>query len=277
MIHLNHIHHMDASHLHHTMGVAPQIVLALPFIVGLVVYLMAVFVSRRRGKPWPVYQTALWVTGVLCSIVAVAGPLAERAHMDFSIHMVGHLLLGMLAPLLMVLAAPMTVILRTLPVTLARRVSRLLKSRYVRFVTDPIVASLLNVGGLWILYTTNLYAAMHEYSWLHVLIHFHVFLAGYVFTISMIYIDPTPHRTSFIYRSIVLIIALAAHGILSKFIYANPPAGIAPAEAQTGGMLMYYGGDAVDILIIFILCYQWYKAARPRPEVERDFYFLQST
>ncbi|MDE5413667.1 cytochrome c oxidase assembly protein [Alkalihalobacterium chitinilyticum] len=275
MIHHNHIHHTDATHLHHTIGLVPQMVLALPFIIGLVVYLMGVFVSSRRGKPWPVYRTALWATGAVCSIVAVAGPLAERAHLDFSVHMVGHLLLGMLAPLLMVLAAPMTLILRTLPVPLARRVSRLLKSRYVRFVTDPIVASLLNVGALWILYTTHLYTAMHEYSWLHVLIHFHVFLAGYVFTISMIYIDPTPHRTSFMYRSIVLILALAAHGILSKFIYANPPAGIAPAEAQFGGMLMYYGGDAVDILIIFILCYQWYKASRPRPEIGRPSYSLE--
>jgi putative membrane protein len=80
----------------------------------------------------------------------------------------------------------------------------------------------------------------------------------------MIYIDLTPHRTSFLHRAIVLVIALAGHGILSKFIYIHAPAGVPAEQAELGGMLMYYGGDAIDIVIIFILCWQWYVATRPR-------------
>ncbi|WP_096438300.1 cytochrome c oxidase assembly protein [Alteribacter populi] len=252
------------KHIHHVIGVVPQLTLVLPFVIGLAIYILAVVISNRRLKKWPVYRTAFWVTGIFCAAFAVAGPLADRAHVDFSAHMLGHLLLGMLAPLLMVLAAPLTLILRTLNVTLARRLSRLLKSWPFRVVSDPIVASLFNVGGLWILYTTDLYSAMHQNIILHVFIHLHVFLAGYVFTISMIYIDPTPHRSSYVYRSIVLVFALAGHGILSKYLYAYPPAGVPASQAEIGGMLMYYGGDAIDIVIIFILCFQWFKATRPR-------------
>ena len=203
-------------------GSISHILLAIPFIVGLVLYLLAVVISNRKHKQWPVSRTILWVIGVSCALGAVSGPVAQRAHMEFSFHMLGHLLIGMLAPLLMGLAAPVTLTLRTLPVTLARKLSNILKSRIMRIASDPIVAVFLNIGGLWVLYTTRLYESMHHYILLYLFIHIHVFLAGYLFTISMIYIDPAPHRTGFIYRGIVLILALSGHGILSKYIYANP-------------------------------------------------------
>nr|WP_223703164.1 cytochrome c oxidase assembly protein [Sutcliffiella deserti] len=236
----------------------------MPFVLLLIFYIWAVVISSRHYRKWPIYRTISWLGGTFCAVAAVAGPLAERAHMDFPTHMIGHLLLGMLAPLLMVLAAPMTLLLRTLPVNVARGLTWILKSFPVRILSDPIIASLLNIGGLWILYTTNLFGLMHQSVTLHILIHIHVFLAGYLFTISMIYIDPIPHRRSYVYRSIVLVAALAAHGILSKYIYANPPAGVAADKAESGAMLMFYGGDMIDGVIIFILCLQWYKAAKPR-------------
>jgi putative membrane protein len=261
---MNHDHHTDGTIIHDVIGMGPQLIMALPFVVVGILYILAVIKSNREYKQWSFYRIAFWVSGVVCAVMAVAGPLAQRAHHDFTVHMVGHLLLGMLAPLLMVLAAPMTLVLRTLNVTLARRFTRLLKSWPVRFLSDPIVASLLSVGGLWVLYVTDLFVTIHQNIILHVLIHIHVFLAGYLFTLSMIYIDPTLHRTSYTYRAIVLILALTGHGILSKYIYANPPTGISVSQAEMGGMLMYYGGDAVDMVMIFILCYQWYRATRPR-------------
>ena len=97
----------------------------------------------------------------------------------------GHLLLGMLAPLLIALSAPMTLLLRTLNVNYARKLSRLLRSHPIRFFSHPIVASILNIGGLWLLYTTNLYTAMHGNLLLHIIVHIHVFIAGYLFTISI--------------------------------------------------------------------------------------------
>ncbi len=230
----------------------------------LVIYIFAVIVSNLRYKQWPAYRTTFAILGVISATSAVVGPLADRAHMDFTAHMLGHLLLGMLAPLLIVLAAPMTLILRTLNVGTARRLSRFLRKRTVSIFSSPIVTSLLNIGGLWLLYTTDLYAAMHQNILLHVLVHIHVFLAGYLFTASIIYIDPAPHRFSFVYRAIVFMISLAGHGILSKYIYAHPPNGVPVNEAETGGMLMYYGGDAIDIVIIIILYFQWYRATRPR-------------
>lgn len=255
---------MNNDHIHHGSGNSYVLILLLPFVIALIMYILATVLSSSRHKRWPLYRTAFWIFGVFCAASAVVGPIANRAYMDFTAHMLGHLLLGMLAPLLMVLAAPMTLVMRTLNVKLARRLSHVLKSCPVQALSDPIVASLLNVGGLWVLYTTDLYSMMYQNILLHLFIHLHVFFAGYLFTLSMIYIDPTPHRSSFRYRSIVLVTALASHGILSKYIYVQPPTGVPTVQAEIGGMLMYYGGDVIDIVLIFIFCLQWFRANRPR-------------
>ena len=61
---------------------------------------------------------------------------------NFSAHMIGHLLLGMLAPLFIAIAAPMTLILRTLPVPVARKVSHVLRSWPLQILHHPITASI---------------------------------------------------------------------------------------------------------------------------------------
>lgn len=249
------------------MNMLVQLLLAFPFVLVLFLYLWVVLKRKKRGKTWSVSRTAFWVTGCLLALLSVAGPIAHLAHHDFKVHMVTHLMLGMMAPLLFVLAAPMTLLLNTLRVEQARSVARLLRSRYSRVVTHPVTATILNIGGLWVLYTTDLYSFMHENFFIYLFVHVHVFLAGYLFTASMIYIDPTPHRFSFLYRSIVLILALAAHGVLSKYIYAQPPIGVPSLQAEQGAKLMYYGGDFIDAVIIFVLCLHWFRWKRPK-EVE---------
>lgn len=248
--------------MHHLHGIAPLFF----FVMLLVIYIGAVIVTNRRYKKWPRARIMYWCIGTLLAAVAVVGPVAERAHMDFTVHMVSHILLGMLAPLLLVLAAPMTLVLRALRTDLARLLSSVLKSAPARLFTHPVVATVLNIGGLWLLYTTDLYTRMHDNSVIYFFVHVHVFVAGYLFTLSLISIEPIVHRKSFIYRSIVLICALAGHGILAKYLYAHPPQGVSVAQAERGSMVMYYGGDLVDALLIFILCLQWYKATKPRAE-----------
>lgn len=255
---------MRVSHWAHDGFTFMEVVILLVALLLIGLYIGAAVVSSRRSqlRSWPIYRYLCWILGVFCVTITIIGPIAHRAHSDFTFHMIGHLLLGMLAPLLLVLSAPITLLLRTIRVNTARQVSRFLKTNYIRWITEPVVASLLNVGGLWLLYTTDLYRMMHHHLFLHILVHVHVFLAGLVFTASMIYIDPTPHRTSFGYRSTVYVFALAAHEILSKYIYAHPPSGVPSSQAEMGGMWMYYGGDLIDLMIIIIMFYQWYQSRR---------------
>jgi putative membrane protein len=111
--------------------------------------------------------------------VGAAGPAAiPRIGWGFTAHMTGHLLLGMVGPLLMVLAAPVTLVLGALPVAGARAFGRFLRTPWVRVVTHPVVAGVLNAGGLWLLYTTDLFSLTHSSALVHGLVHTHVFLTG---------------------------------------------------------------------------------------------------
>lgn len=260
----NEVHHFAGIRHESLIHDYAQLFFLLLFSMLLIMYISAVVRSNRHYKTWPHFRIACFIIGICCALIAVVGPLANRAMTDFTAHMVSHLLLGMLAPILFCIASPMTLLLRAVSIPLARRFTKILRSRPLSFITHPIVATILNIGGLWLLYGTNLYSLMHSNSLLHLIVHLHVLIAGYVFTISIIYMDSVFHRKSFLYRAIVFIIALAGHGILSKYIYAHPPQGVPLQQAEYGSIIMYYGGDIIDAIIIFILCWQWYKSARPR-------------
>ena len=63
-------------------------------------------------------------------------------------------------------------------------------------------------------------------------------------------------------RAIVLIVAIAGHNILAKWIYANPLQMISQQQAETGAMWMYYGGGIIELAIIILLCYEQYQRAQ---------------
>lgn len=251
---------------HHQLNeVGLQIFLIAPLLVALILYCFGVYRSSLLYKKrWPPYRTGFWIMGILSVSAVLIGPLANLSHIDFRAHMYSHLLLGMVAPLFMVLAAPMTLLLRTLPVKQARYTTRILRSWPFAILGNPVFTSFMTIGGMYLLYTTNLYMMMQQNMLFHVLVHIHFFIAGYLFTASIIYVDITSHRTSFLFRSCALVLALAAHGILSKYIFAKPPLGVSATHSEAGGVIMFYGGDVVEIVLIFILCFQWYKNTRPR-------------
>ncbi|WP_074508751.1 cytochrome c oxidase assembly protein [Planococcus glaciei] len=249
---------------------ASEFGIVLLLLMAVIIYIHAAIRSRNKFKRWPAYRSVFWISGVFSIGVSLIGPLANQAHHNFIAHMSTHLLIGMLAPLLLVLASPMTLLLRSLSVASARKVTRFLKSWPVYLLSHPLTAATLNTGGLFLLYRTDLFVLMHEHILLYGLVHFHLLAAGYLFTASIIYMDPVAHKASFPLRAVVLVAALAAHGILSKLIYASPPQTVPKSEAEAGGMLMYYGGDVIDALLITIFCYQWFVFARPRLTAQKN-------
>jgi putative membrane protein len=178
-------------------------------------------------------------------------------------HSSGHLLLGMLAPLLVCAAAPVTLLLGGLSTGAARRLSGLLRSAPVAALTHPVTVVVLDAGGLWLLYATPLYRMTGEHPLVHLAVQAHVFAAGCLLTSVLVGPDPMPHRASPVVRAVALVAFLTAHGILAKFLYAHPPAGVPAGEAERGAMLMYYGGDLVDAALLVLLCHEWYTASRP--------------
>jgi putative membrane protein len=250
----------------HTHGGGLSLDIVLVFFMGLaiVLYVAGAVASQRRGRPWPAYRLVFWTCGIGAAGASVVGPLAAASHNSFVAHMWAHLLIGMLAPLLLVLAAPVTLALRTLDAVPARRLSRLLRSRPARFVAHPITAAALSAGGLWLVYVTPLFEWMQDDPLLHLLVHAHFLLAGYLFTAAIVGLDPRPHPAPKQLMVVVLVLVVASHSILAKYLYAHPPAGVAVMDAQEGAQLMYYLGAWVEAAIIVIFCLQWYRASGRR-------------
>jgi putative membrane protein len=256
-----HAAHAHADHeAHATAAVALGMGILLAVCVGLViVYLFAALRQRRRGAQWSGWRVASFVAGLGLVIVALLPPVAARAHADLRIHMAQHLLLGMLGPIGIVLGAPITLALRSLPRRTARRAIALLHGGPLRALVHPVTALVLNLGGMAVLYLTPLYAAMADHGALHVLVHVHFLAAGCLFAWAIAGAEPAAPVAPLRIRLIVVFVAIAAHGVLSKVMYAYGfPRGGAHevaevAEVEDAARIMYYGGDLAEVVLVIAL------------------------
>ncbi|MCA1773394.1 MAG: cytochrome c oxidase assembly protein [Halomonas sp.] len=238
--------------------------LPLALIILLTVaYLAAAYAQRHKTADWNDWRSVFFILGSLLLAIAVAPPLMTWAHHDLVGHMTLHLLIGMLAPLAWVLAAPITLLLRTLPQAGGRRVAALLQSGVVRFISHPISALVLNIGGMYVLYLTPLYAASLHNQALHYGVHLHFLVAGYLFCWAILAEpDVSPHRLSLRFRLGVLFAAIATHSLLGKLMYGYGwprNTGHSLEEVQAAAQWMYYGGDLAEVLLAVVLLTLWLK------------------
>ncbi|HWU05322.1 MAG TPA: cytochrome c oxidase assembly protein [Streptomyces sp.] len=268
---------MILAHIHPGTAAGPglwEIASAVGALLAAVAYGLAAGRLWRRGDAWPWWRPVSFTAGCTWVAWAGVGPLPGG---PFTAHMTGHLLLGMAAPLLLVLARPLTLALRASPPGAARRgLLSLAHSRPARLLAHPLLAALLDAGGLWLLYRTDVYAHTHHRPLLHALVHAHVLAAGLLFTFAVCQVDPVRHRRPPALRGVALLAAGVAHAVLAKTLYATPPPGTAftTTDLHTGSQVMYYGGDLVEAALGTVLAASWYRAAgrartrhrRRRPE-----------
>jgi putative membrane protein len=232
-------------------------------VVALLAYLRAVRTRRDGGRGWPRWRTACFAFGLVLVAVAVSPAVTAEAH-DPRAHVVQHLLLGMFGPIALVLAAPMTLVLGALPPARRRTAAAVLRSRTVHVLTHPVPAAVLDMGGLYVLHLTPLYALSTANPLVHTLVGLHFLLAGSAFAWSIAGPDPAPHRPGIAVRAVVLVVAGAAHGYLAKLLYAQAavlPPGLAhdPAANEAAAQLLYYGGDVAEVALAVALFATWYR------------------
>lgn len=250
----------------------PGLLLCLPVLAAAVLAVGAAAGERRRGRPWPTHRLLLVLAGLGVVALCFAGPVAQWSHADPRGAMLSHLALGMLAPLLLILSAPVTLALRALHVTAARRVSRVLRSRGVRVLAHPVPAALLSTGSLWVVHATGLLDAAHGAPIVHLLLGVHFVLAGCLLTHALVGVDPSPHRASFRLRLGVLLASIAAHALLGTVLYAE-----ATDEAgRQAALILYYGGDLLEVALATVLCAQQYAATAPGARARRHARLLRA-
>jgi putative membrane protein len=251
------------AHAHPGTAGAPDLaglVAAAACVPAVAAYAAGAARLRRRGDAWSRWRDASFTSGGTALAWAAAGPLPGG---PFTAHVVQHLIVGMAAPLLFVLARPLTLVLRALPPGAGRGgLLTLAHSPGVSLLLFPPLAAVIDIGGLWLVHRTGLFAAVRHLPWPHALMQAHVLAAGLLFTFSVAQLDPVRRRWSPALRGATLLAAGAAHAVLAKSLYAAAPPGTAftAADLRTGAQVMYYGGDLVEVALAVVLAGSWYAA-----------------
>ena len=194
-----------------------DVLLALAAVAGLVVYLRWVATLRRRGDAWQVSRTLTWIAAMVLFTWVTSGGAAVYGHIQFSAHMLQHMVMVMVVPILLALSAPVTLAMRALP---ARRdgsrgprewLLALVGSRWAGFFALPVVAAVNFAGSMIVFYFTPLFElALTTYvGHLAMVLHFSV--AGYLFINGLIGIDPGPRRVGYPMRLVLLFATMAFH------------------------------------------------------------------
>jgi len=206
----------------------PDIFFIGVLVLAVALYIKGVVILKKRGDAWPVGRTIAFAFGITGIDFATSGGFGVYAMYSFEYHMIAHMTLGMIAPIGLVLGAPITLALRTLPQgrTATENGPRailvaLLHSRIGTLFTNPIIALALFDGSLFVLYFTDLFGTLMATHAGHLLMNIHFILAGFLFFMIVIGVDPTPRRIHHLVRIVILFAAMAIHAFFSIALLAT--------------------------------------------------------
>jgi len=247
-------------------------------IVMAVVYLRGVIRLRRRGDAWPIGRTIAWILGCAALLFATSSGLGKYAPAMFSLHMIAHMALSMLAPVLLVLGGPVTLALRALspagkkaPPGPREWILIILHSPYSRFITHPLVASVLFVGSYYVLYLGGLFESLVDYHAAHVAMNFHFIVSGYLFYWVVIGIDPAPRTLSPVAKLAMVFGSLPFHAffgvalmstdnVIARSYYQSLMLPWNPdlmSDQRLGGGIAWAAGEIPLVLVMLALLVQW--------------------
>ncbi|MFD6420081.1 cytochrome c oxidase assembly protein [Streptomyces sp. NPDC060194] len=264
-------------------------------LLGLGLYLWGTVRLRRRGDAWPVNRTVFFAVGVLSVLLVTCTGLNDYGMVMFSVHMVQHMVISMVAPIFLLLGAPMTLALRALPVSRTRGAKgprellmALLHSRYMRVVTHPGFTLPLFIASLYGLYFTPLFDFLMSSTPGHVLMMVHFLFVGLFFFWPIMGVDPGPHRPGYLMRMLELFAGMPFHAFFGIALmmagepmiaaYANPPASLgidALSDQNAAGGIAWAFSEIPSVLVLIALLFQWQRsdereARRKDRAAERD-------
>jgi putative membrane protein len=249
--------------------------LTLGLLVSAGLYLYGVWKLRSAGHAWPVSRTIFFVPLGLGLIAFVTlGGIGAYDDQTLSIHMVQHMVLGMIAPIFLALGAPVTLALRTLPRKPRGALVSALHSRIAKVLAFPLFSFALFVATPFALYFSGLYQLTLEHEWLHNLTHLHFIVVGCLFFWPLIGIDPLPGRWPYPARALLMVLSVPFHTVLGLTImqgntllagayyasldltWAHPA-----SDQQLAGGILWAGGELVSVTMLAVLVVQWMKSS----------------
>lgn len=194
---------------------------AISIAIGVVAYAIGVRRLTQRGDRWPVGRTIYWMVGMATLLYATNGALGAYDTVLFSIHMVQHMILAMVAPVFLAQGAPMTLALRVLPVAPRARLVRIVHSRVAKFLLFPPLTTALMIVTPFALYPTGLYDITLRNSFAHDLLHVFMFSSGCAFFWPLLGSDPTPWKLPYPFRILLFFLTMPFHAFIGVMLMGS--------------------------------------------------------
>lgn len=263
--------------------VLPDVLLAWSFdptiVASLVLAGLAYGLAVRRvdgahpRSPVPRGRVASWLAGLLVIWVALQSPIERYDTTLFSIHMIQHVLLTMVAAPLLALGAPITLLLRVArPRTRRRVILPLLHSLPIRVLTFPVVPWLLFAFALWGTHFSPVFERSLEEPLVHKLEHALYLTTACLFWWPVAGLDPSPWRMSEPVRILYAFLQMPQNSFLGLAIvsataplyahYATLERDWGPTalvDQQMAGAIMWVAGDLLFLVAILGVVVGWMR------------------
>ena len=262
-----------------------------PLVVGVLLASAAgwLLLVRRIGRlhpdrPVSGWRTAAFMAGLATIAVALLSGVERYDTTLFSVHMVQHLLLMLLAAPLLALAAPVTQLLRAASPGVRRRwLLPVLHSTFAGAVGHPVVAWLTFTLVLWGTHFSPLFDVALEDRGIHQVEHAVYLVAALLFWWPLVAADPVRNRPTYPVRALYALlqmplnsflgmaIVFAAEPLYPHYATLGSPYGSTPlADQQLAGGIMWLVGDVVFIAAVLAVVAAWMRHEdRDAPAAER--------
>lgn len=264
---------------------APLPTLAIAVAVGWWLWAVRRIEARHPGNPVPRRRTAAFLGAMLALAAALISGIERYDTTLFSIHMVQHVLLALVAAPLIALAAPVTLLLRLSSAETRRRwLLPILHARLTAIVTFPVTAWLVFAAVMWGSHFSGLFDLALENEWAHDLEHGLFLGSALLFWWPAVAIDPAPRRVGYPGRIahvflqmtqntfLAVVILNAGAALYPHYASLGAPYGIdALSDQRLAAGVMWIAGDGIFLAAIMLLVAGWMRAdARGAARADRQ-------
>ena len=244
-----------------------------PAVLAALVLSIAGYVWAARRFPPRRWQAIYFCGGMLSLAAALLSPIDFGSEYLFTIHMVQHMLLLLVAAPLFALAVP--------PALLGRLYGIPPAARVLRAVWSPVPALVLFNGILVVWHIPFAYDATLAVRWVHVLEHLSFLAAGVVFWGVIVSPVPKLVRASWGLRLALVVaadlvnflvgfsLAFAGHPFYRHYVDAPRLWGLSPLDdLRLGGGVMWVMGQmmyAIPLLLLLSVFLRREDTRRPHP------------
>jgi cytochrome c oxidase assembly factor CtaG len=244
---------------------APIVTAGVAVLAGL--YLVGVLRVRRDhpARPWPWLRTLAFMAGLATIVLATQSSIGAYDDVLFSVHMIQHLMLIMIAPVLLVAGRPVMLLLHASRNPVHRWTMQVVRSRVVTALTCPPVAAGIYGATIVGTHLTSFMNVVLLHQNVHDGEHLLYLVAGYLYFLPVLGSEPIKWKMSFPTRFVLLALSMPFDTFVGVVLletdhepfsaYAHTGRTWGPSllsDLHLGGPIMWVGGDG--IMFVLVVC-----------------------